>query len=238
MKAFLLAAGLGTRLRPITDEIPKCLVPICGKPLLEWWIDLFEKHDIDEVLINLHHIPDKVINHISSIKTKVKFHFSYEKKLLGSAGTLRENKDFIIEEEHFFVLYADNLTNINLTEFLNFFKCNNQPAALALFETDQPKSKGIVELDKNNLVISFEEKPEKPRSNLANSGIYIFKPEIINFIPDSELADIGFHLLPKLVHHMVGWKINDFLIDIGTHQHLSIAQKKWEKIIKGENYEI
>ena len=75
MKAFLLAAGLGTRLKPITDAIPKCLVPICNKPLLGWWINLFKKHSIDEVLINLHHFPEKVKEYLNSNSNGIKFRF-------------------------------------------------------------------------------------------------------------------------------------------------------------------
>lgn len=91
MKAFLLAAGLGTRLRPLTDTIPKCLVPINGKPLLQYWIDLFEKHGIDEVCINLHYLSDQVVNFIKANPSKIKWHLSYEPELLGSGGTIFSN---------------------------------------------------------------------------------------------------------------------------------------------------
>ena len=158
MKAFLLAAGLGTRLRPLTSNVPKCLVKICDKPLIEWWIKLFEKYGINEVLINLHHLPEQVKLFIEGYKTNVKFTFFYEDKLLGSAGTLIANKEFVKNEKDFFIFYADNLTNYNLNEFLHFHRSHSNDFSMALFRTSDPKSKGIVILDKDKTIIEFEEK--------------------------------------------------------------------------------
>ena len=120
MKAFLLAAGYGTRLRPLTEIVPKCLVPINGKPLLRYWIDLFEKHGIDEVLINLHYLSEQVVKYVENENTSIKWHFTYEQELLGSGGTIFANQDFIKDNEPFFICYADNLTNLNLTDMLNY----------------------------------------------------------------------------------------------------------------------
>ena len=233
-KAFLLAAGLGTRLRPLTDKIPKCLVSVCGKPLLGWWIDLMERHGIKEVLINLHHLSEQVVEFVDSYPNKIKFHFSYEKKLLGSAGTLRENKAFVKNEYDFFILYADNLTNYDLTLFSEFHKKMNRPFTMALFKTDNPKACGIAELDENDIVLSFEEKPKFPKSDLANAGLYIARPEIIDLIPDLEITDIGFHLLPQLTGKMAGWRSSDYLIDVGTKDNLNKANIEWSQIIKEE----
>lgn len=228
MKAFLLSAGFGTRLKPLTDEIPKCLVPIKGKPLLEWWLELLEKHNIDEVLINLHHLPKVVENFINSYKCKIKIHLSYEKELLGSAGTLLKNEEFIINENYFYIMYADNLTNINLTDFLEKFKKSNHDFGMTLFRTDDPKSCGIAEIDKNSTIINFEEKPKDPKSNLANGGVYIAKPNIIKIIPKKEKPDIGFDLIPKLINKTYGYETNCFLMDIGTHKNLKTANENWE----------
>lgn len=235
MKAFLLAAGLGTRLRPLTDRTPKCLVEICGKPLLGWWIELLQKHNVDNVLINLHYLPDQVIDFIKTIKCEIKFDFFYEKELLGSGGTLRENKNFVKDESCFFICYADNLTNYNLTEFLNFHKIKNSDFSISLFTTDQPTTKGIALLDSDDVIIDFEEKPKKPKSELANAGIYISSPKILDLIPEYKITDIGFDLLPKLVGEMTGWKTKDYLIDIGTHKHLEKAETEWRKIIRTED---
>jgi len=233
MKAFLLAAGLGTRLKPITDLTPKCLVNIYGKPLLAWWIDLFENHGIDEVLINLHHLPDQVVTFIESYRSKVKFQYFYEDKLLGSAGTLRQNKEFVNDEKAFFICYADNLTNYNLTEFFRFHSKKNNFFSMSLFRTDKPTTKGIAVLDEEDIVIDYIEKPSNPTSNLANAGIYIASPEVLEVIPELDVTDIGFHLLPKLIGRMNGWESKDYLIDIGMHSDLAKAEIEWKNLIEG-----
>lgn len=178
MKAFLLAAGLGTRLRPITNTIPKCLVPINGKPLLQYWIDLFKKHNIDEVCINLHYLSQQVIDFIEYNDSGIKWTLSYEHELLGSGGTIFNNKDFIKDDEPFFICYADNLTNINLTKMLEFHKLKNSSFTMALFQSNNPKECGIVSLNSDSYITSFEEKPQYPKSNLANAGIYLANSEI------------------------------------------------------------
>jgi mannose-1-phosphate guanylyltransferase len=232
MKAFLLAAGFGTRLRPLTLDTPKCLVPVCGKPMLFWWLKLFEKYQINEVLINLHYLSDKVKEYIIKNAGAIKFTFFEEEVLLGSAGTLRENKKFVSGEDNFFIMYADNLTNCNLEAFYKFHTSHDQPFSMVLFRTDSPKTKGIVELDNNKTVISFVEKPKEPRSNLANAGIYIAEPEALDLIPATETADIGFDLLPKLVSRMSGWETGEYLTDIGSADSLLRAEKDWARIIK------
>ena len=229
MKAFLLAAGLGTRLRPLTHNTPKCLIPINGKPLLEYWIELMGKHGITEVLISLHHLADKVINFIRNHESQsVTFQFYKEVELLGSGGSLRENKDFVSGEESFFILYADNLTNINLTELLEYHKLKEQLFTMALNRVEDPHRCGIAELDQNGIVTSFIEKPKNPKSNLANAGIYVAKPEILDLLSTTKIADIGYDLLPQLIGRMAGWETKDYLIDIGTFENLNRAGREWE----------
>jgi mannose-1-phosphate guanylyltransferase len=231
VKAFLLAAGLGTRLKPLTNSTPKCLMNICGRPLLSWWIEIMENHGINEVLINLHHLSEKVTEYINSHTTSIKFNYYYEEKLLGSAGTLRENKNFVVNEKNFFILYADNLTNYNLTQFLEFHNSTLNKFSMALFRTSNPTQKGIVELDEKKTVVSFEEKPSQPKSNLANAGLYICSPELLNLIPNNDITDIGYDFLPKLIGKISGWETNDYLIDIGTLEDLEKANREWLEIM-------
>ncbi|HAD82253.1 MAG: hypothetical protein A2509_04135 [Candidatus Edwardsbacteria bacterium RIFOXYD12_FULL_50_11] len=231
MKAFLLAAGLGTRLRPLTNDLPKCLVPVAGKPLLSWWIELLEENGVDEVLINLHHLPEKVEYFLKEQGTKIRFRIFCEEKLLGSAGTLRTNREFVCREKEFYILYADNLTNYNLTEFLAFHRRQKSLFSMALFHSKNPQACGIAQIDQHNTITSFEEKPKKPKSTLANAGLYISGPAILDMIPDRETADIGFDLLPLLSGKMKGWITDDYLIDIGTLENLRKAGEEWPKII-------
>jgi mannose-1-phosphate guanylyltransferase len=232
MKAFLLTAGLGTRLHPITHTIPKCLVPIAGKPLINWWFESMQKAGVTEVLINLHHLPDMVMKHVNALGTPIKVEFSYEPVLLGSAGTLRANKSFVANETSFFIFYGDNLTNTSLYNLYNFHASQSHNFTMALFETNNPTGCGIVSLNSDATITSFEEKPANPTSNLANAGLYVASPAIIDLIDSAKTpADIGFDLLPLLVGKMSGFKINDYLIDIGTHQNLEKARQEWPLLI-------
>ena len=120
MKAFLLAAGKGTRLQPLTFHTPKCLVPIAGKPLIEYWFDLFELYGIDEILINTSHLSEKVRDYINSHSRGLKITLTYEETLLGSGGTIKKNRYFVEGEISFYIFYADNLTNVNLKKMLEF----------------------------------------------------------------------------------------------------------------------
>lgn len=226
MKAFLLAAGLGQRLRPITLHIPKCLVPINGKPLLDYWLRLLTKHNVEEVLINLHYISEKVLDFISKQPYPLKIKTYYEKELLGSAGTLNKNRAWVKHQESFFIFYADNLTNIDLNKMLNYHRKYNPILTMGLFRTKNPKECGIAQLNENDWIVDFKEKPNQPASNLANAGIYIVSPDIFNYIDDRNTQqDIGFDVLPKLIGKMKGYIIDEYILDIGTPKQYQQAQQ-------------
>ena len=229
MKAFLLAAGLGTRLRPLTDTVPKCMIPINGKPLIKWWCDLLLLHGVDQVLINTHYLSEQVrdfINIYNWEKTGLTLREFYESMLLGSAGTIHANRSFIEDDEYFFVCYADNLTNINLTAMRSYHESHTGVLTMALFQTKKPEQCGIIKLDDSNCIIDFIEKPERPTSNLANAGIYITRKEIFNYL-QKDTADFGKDVLPKLTGCMYGWESHDYLIDIGTIENYKQAQLEW-----------
>lgn len=236
MKAFLLAAGEGTRLRPLTNTLPKCLIPIHGKPLLGIWIELFDKFNIWEVLINTHHHATKVEQFIKNINTNVQITTSYERKLLGSGGTVYANRNFITGCGDFIIAYADNLTNINLSKLISFHRsCRSKEGVLTmgLMRTSDPRSCGIVVLDKENRIVKFTEKPEYPESDLANGGIYIASQKIFDFFPDDKIKskdsvfDLGYHLFPALAGKMFGYEIKEYIRDIGNIESYNLALKEW-----------
>lgn len=232
MKAFLMAAGLGTRLRPITNTIPKCMVPIKGRPLLSWWMELFEKHNVSDVLINTHYLAEPVRNFISSYNrqsNKVRIYESYEPTLLGSAGTLKENKKFVEDESSFLICYADNLTNINLSELIFWHEQVNPVLTMGLFYTNNPTGCGIATLNDKHIITEFVEKPKHPASNLANAGIYVAGQEIFNYMPAGKgETDMGKDVLPLLIGKMAGYEIKDYLLDIGTIGNYQKAQEEWQ----------
>jgi mannose-1-phosphate guanylyltransferase len=222
-----MAAGTGTRLRPITNTIPKCLVPIQGVPLLDIWLEALAEAGIEEVLLNLHYLPGKVEDHLRAQPTPVRVVTSFEPELLGSAGTLRAHQDWVGDNERFVVCYADNLTDFKVGE-LAYFHCERgATASLALFRAPDPSACGIVELDDMGRVTGFEEKPQRPVSDLANAGIYVFESAVLGEILGPAPQDIGFDLLPRLIGRAWGLPIEGYFRDIGTIEAYQRAQLEW-----------
>ncbi|MCB0713929.1 MAG: nucleotidyltransferase family protein [Ignavibacteriae bacterium] len=231
MKAILLAAGLGTRLRPITDTIPKCLVPINGRPLLGWWFDLLEEHGITEVWINLHYLPEKVREFLGGESRKLQVHLIDEEQLLGSGGTLHANRGIFADAEQFYILYADNLTNANLTALRQFNQRHPSPLTVGLFRAENPSACGIASLDSSGTIISFEEKPENPKGDLASAGIFIARPKLFEYLrPEFYPYDFGGHVMPHLVGRMNGMPIEGYIRDIGTLESLERAEREWGEV--------
>lgn len=230
MKAFLLAAGFGTRLRPITDKIPKCLVPINGKPLLEWWFELFRRYGVTEVLVNTHYMAGQVeqfVNRYQQNNKDLKITVFFEEELLGSGGTVNANRKFIGDDEDFLICYADNLTDINLSELVEEHKKNNPVLTMALFHTNVPKQCGIAAVNEKGIITEFVEKPSEPKSNLANAGIYVANSRIYEYFPRGGFCDFGKDVLPKLVGVMCGYEIHAYLRDVGTLDNLKLAREEW-----------
>jgi len=227
LKAFLLAAGHGTRLRPTTENLPKCLVPIRGIPMLEIWLELCSRNGIDEVLINIHAHADIVRQTLRDRETPVKVHVVEEKLLLGSAGTLYANRDWVQGEPSFCIFYSDVLTTANLRLMAEFHQHRRTVATLGLYQVADPSRCGVVISDREGMIREFEEKPEKPCSNWVFSGLMIANPDILDGIPQRLPADIGFDILPRLVGKMAGYPIYDYLIDIGTWENYQKAQSSW-----------
>lgn len=227
MKAFLLAAGNGTRLRPLTDSVPKCLLPIQGIPLLEIWLNNCKAAGITDVLVNAHAHAEAIRQFAAQQKTEVRMRIVEEPALLGSAGTLAQNREFIAGENYFFVLYADVLTNIDLRRMLEFHQQKSYPAMLGIYQVPDPTRCGIVTTDENAVIRDFVEKPERPASNWAFSGVMIAEPDLFDFLPAQRPADLGFDVLPKMAGNMAAYKISEYLLDIGTLSNYQDAQRSW-----------
>ncbi|SRR5882724_11189482 len=227
MKAFLLAGGLGSRLRPLTDSTPKCLLPVQGIPLLQIWFDIFRQYNIDEVLINVHSHGDAVRRFIDDHKDGLKVRLFEENTLLGSAGTVLANREWVNKERSFWIFYADVLTTTNLNQMLTFHNSRGQIATIGVYEVPDPSRCGIVQVNEQGVVLDFVEKPKAPAGNLAFSGLMLATPALLNFIPDNCPVDLGFHVLPQIVGRMAAYRIPDFVIDIGTLETYRIAQQSW-----------
>lgn len=227
MKALLLAAGLGTRLRPLTNTIPKCLVPIQGKPLLQYWLENLSRVGVTEFLINTHYLNEEVEKFVEKSRFKNQIKLTYEEKLLNTGGTLLENKDFFNKNESFFLIHADNFCICDFNEFIVSHKSNSYPITMMLFKTKTPQSCGIVKLDKNAVVKEFFEKVKNPPSNLANAAVYICDYDVITFLESLNKKEIDFSLdvIPKYLGEINTYTNTGYHIDIGTPESYEEAQK-------------
>ena len=227
MKAFLLAAGVGSRLRPITDTVPKCMIPVGGQPLLDIWLAAFDQAGVDEVLVNLHHLPDVVRDHLDARAGTPSVRTFLEPELLGSAGTLAANRAWVEGEEMFLACYADNLTDFDLRSLVETHRKHGAVATLAVFHSDRPSSGGVVELDAAGTVTGFTEKPSHPVSDLVNAGMYAFHPGVLDEIGGPPPLDIGYHLLPRLVGRARAIPVEGYLRDLGTLDAYRRAEQEW-----------
>jgi mannose-1-phosphate guanylyltransferase len=238
LRVILLAAGFGTRLRPLTESIPKCLMPINNEPLLEIWLRFLTKNGVKHILVNTHYLHAKVENFIRASPYKKNVLIRREKELLGTAGTLLAAADFISNNQVLLV-HADNLSSFNLHDFLHAH--NNRPAnchiTMMIFRTDNPSSCGIVEVDASGVVIDFQEKPRIPKTNLANAAIYLIEPSFIKrYSSDFKaLKDFSTDILVNHVGEIYTFLNDVYHRDIGSKESLAIAQIEYMRL-KNDNY--
>lgn len=226
MRAILLAAGFGTRLKPITLDVPKCLVTVGNKALLEIWLDKLFASGVERVLINTHYLSNLVEAFVESSKYRKYIDLFHEPSILGTAGTLFACLDFI-GQEPILVAHADNLSKFNFSDFVAAH--NKRPKycnmTMMLFKSDDPKSCGIVELDKSGVVINFYEKVLSPPSNLANAATYIIEPELIRKYQSHapKISDISTEIIPKNLGNIYTYLNTEYHRDIGTLESLKQA---------------
>ena len=228
MNAILLAAGFGTRLRPLTNLMPKCMVKIGDEYLLDLWIKKLLNSGIKKILINTHYLRKKVENHITELRAykEGRIEISYEKKLLGTAGTLTKNIDFFNGQDGI-LLHADNYTNDNFLKFIKFHKMQSKNSNITMmtFRTNYPEKSGIVKIDKNNMVINFYEKTKEVKGNLANCAIYIISKNIFESIRSLNATDFSTEIIPKYLNKIKIYETNKYFIDIGDLKSLKQANK-------------
>lgn len=230
MRALLLAAGLGTRLRPLTEHVPKCLVPIRGKPLLAYWLDLLLSSGIDRVLINTHYLPGMVAQFVAQSPWRNRITIVHEDALLGTGGTILKNRDFF-QDAAFMVAHADNLTRFDVAEFVS--RHERRPAGVMItmmtFDTDAPETCGIVEEDANGLVTAFHEKTLNPPGNRANGAVYIFEPAVIDFLDrlGKDVIDISTEVIPFFLSRICAFHNANYHRDIGNFDSLRKAEAEF-----------
>ena len=232
---MILSAGAGTRLRPLTDTTPKPLLPISGKPALEWTLIWLQQFGIERIAINLFHRPLPVISYLEDgSKFGAKIAYSIEEEILGTAGGVKRIQPFL--DETFVLIYGDILTDFDLQALIDFHKsASKEPhVTLSLTRALNPTECGVVSLDENGRVLRFVEKPKADEvfSDLTNAGVLIFDPEILDQVPANVFYDFSKDLFPKMLES--GMPIygsllsdSDYLIDIGSHEKYDRVQREW-----------
>ena len=232
VKAFLLAAGYGTRLRPLTDKTPKCLLPIRGVPLLQIWLETCSRFGIDEILINIHAHAEAVHEFLRQHPHGSKVRVVEERELLGSAGTLLKNREWVDSEDFFWVFYADVLNQVDFSAMLRMHQARRPAATIGAYRVPDPSRCGILHVSEDGTVVDFVEKPSRPCGNLAFSGLLLGTQALLDAIPLKQPSDLGFDVLPRLAGNMVAFSISDYLLDIGTMANYRMAQSTWPEVVR------
>ena len=230
MKALLLAAGLGTRLRPLTDTIPKCIVPIGGRPLMDYWLEMFQFAGVKEVMVNIHYLRETVESYLAESRYSDLVFPVYEEQLLGTGGTLLKNRAFF-EDETILMAHGDNFSVFDMAAFVCAHKNRPETCEITMmtFQTDLPESCGIVELDAENVVQAFHEKVQNPPGNLANGAVYIMDPSVLDFLSGLGKTEIDFSsdVLPYYIGRINTFYNDMYHRDIGTPESYEKAQKEY-----------
>jgi len=203
--------------------------------MLKIWFELCRLHGIDELLINVHSHGDAVRRFVDASKDGLGVRLFEEPVLRGSAGTVLANRDWVRNDDLFWVFYADVLTTTDLRKMLDFHTNRGQLATIGVYEVPDPSRCGIVQVDEPGIVRDFVEKPQTPVGNLAFSGLMLCTPPLLDLIPEKSPVDFGFHVLPKIVGQMAAYRIPDFLIDVGTLETYKIAQATWPGLSQSQS---
>ncbi len=214
MKAIIMAGGKGTRLRPLTDLIPKPMVPLIDKPVLAYTLNLLKENGITDVAVTLGYLPEKVTDYFGDGSDfGVKLTYFYEEQPLGTAGGVKNARQFV--DDDFLVLSGDAYTEIDLKKAVQFHRLKNSPFTVIAQPHSCPIGLGTLEIDFNNKIVEFIEKPQKVKPALINTGIYVINKGILRLIPDG-FYDFGKDLLPRLVGRCYAYLDYAYWSDIGT----------------------
>jgi mannose-1-phosphate guanylyltransferase len=233
MRALLLAAGFGTRLRPLTDTVPKCLVPIHGRPLMDYWLDLiFRDGAISHAIVNTHYLSGAVERHVAGSPWRERVTLVHEPELLGTGGTLVANRA-ALGTGPVLLAHADNLTTFDLPAFQAAHAGRPPGVAMSMlaFRTDDPQSCGILELDGAHLVRAFHEKVANPPGNLANAAVYIVEPEVSEAAArlGKPFVDLSTEVIPQFVGRILAHETSGYHRDIGNLESLARAHAEFPK---------
>jgi len=246
LKAMVLAAGKGTRLFPLTGEIPKPMAPVVGKPIIQHIFELLAQTGLEEVHVNVHYLADIILGAYANTTSVdgMKVCMTREEELMGTAGSVKRIAERF--DDTFVVIMGDALTDVDVREVVAFHKERGALATLALMRVEDTSQYGVVELDHGQNIVSFQEKPHPNEaiSNLANTGIYVLEPEVLTYIPENTVFDFAKDVFPLLIESgekLAGYEGSFYWSDVGTLEAYRTAQHdalsgKVRLKIPGEQY--
>jgi mannose-1-phosphate guanylyltransferase/phosphomannomutase len=228
--AMLLCAGFGKRLKELTDDNPKPMLKVFGKPILEYAINHLSKLGIKNIFINLHYMADKISSYFKNgEKWNVNIKYCYEDYPLGTAGAVKNIENQLLKYENFFVFYGDIVTNENFNNLLNFHLSKNDSVATIIIHK-RKKSNSIVKIDNENKVIEFIERPNSfnkySENHWVNSGLYCFDKKILSYIPKNTICDFPKDIFPLLLKkgEIYGYPLKSYRCAIDSKERLEILQ--------------
>jgi len=235
MRALVLAAGHGTRLGALTEHLPKPLLPIGGRPLLELTLQSLSSHGVDAVAINLHHCAQKIRDGLGDgARLGTRIVYSEEPQLLGTAGTLASLRGFLGESSPFIVVYGDVLTDVDYGRLVTAHRAHGGVMTVLVGITDRPTEVGLIGCDPAGRIVRFHEKPSASEvfSSLYSAGVLVCEPAVLADIPPDRPYDIGRQLMPRLLEagrpvYAESLLADEYLIDIGTPAAYERAQREW-----------
>ena len=233
VRALLLAAGFGTRLRPITDSTPKCLVQVGNEPLLARWLRHLEIAGCEQVLINTHYLSTQVERFVEEWKSEsLKASIVHEPVLLGTAGTLIRNQEFFHNATGL-LIHADNAMEGDLKEFLKAHNRRRSDCLMTMltFNAKEPRSCGIVVVDEDGMVVEFHEKVENPPGSRANGAVYAFDDSLMAYLNDMNRkpTDFSNEVIPRILGRIKAWHTKEVYIDIGDPESLAEANRLFKE---------
>lgn len=230
---MILAAGKGTRLLPLTKNLPKCLMPLAGLPLIDWQLHWLKDHDVTECIINLHYLPDQVQNHVQDGRQHgLRVEYSLEPELLGTAGAVKKVADFFYKDP-FLVIYGDNFSQWNLEKLKQLYNTVSCAGVMAVHWREDVTSSGMVETNEEDMIMRYTEKPpvEAVTTNWVNAGFYLLNPKVLDYIPQDTFCDFSYHVIPAMLRAgevLYAAKMDQPIIGIDTLQ----AYKKADEYAK------
>lgn len=226
MQAIILSAGEGKRLRPLTNNVPKVMLDINGKPVLEYHITLLKQHGINEIFLNLFTHPRKIIDYFEDGK-KIGVNIAYSREdlessykgplLLGSAGSLHNFKNQL--KDDFFVIYGDVFMEVDFSKMYKFHKMKNSLFTIAVHKASHPLDSDLIEFDRNKRIINWLKAPHGRTSGVNNAGLYIINSKILELLPLEVPLDFAHGFIPLLLEKslpLFAYETTEFMMDMGT----------------------